>query len=115
MNNKRIHELLEWVKERNKPHGIIMGKDQYNKDIVAEYVSDPFLEILQHLLEVDIQKDPGGRAVCGDCDGDLALDTTTQCLMDPSGGYHDCKNGLSSDEYRVIKEYKSQQDKENDS
>lgn len=52
MTNKRIHELLEWVKEVNKP--ILMPKLGDGSEVTMH--ACPTYEILQHLLERDIER-----------------------------------------------------------
>lgn len=79
MNNKRIHELLEWVKsQKTTKRDLLNEKEVVENEKTKEYYSarglsvfipnvepiygdpyeviDPLYEILQHLLEVDIKR-----------------------------------------------------------
>lgn len=51
MNNKRIHELLEYVKAHTKERTITIDSNS----TITMY-PDPLYEIVQHLLEVEIKR-----------------------------------------------------------
>jgi hypothetical protein len=50
MNNKRIHELLEWIKDRAVKRSISINENQ-----TIDVEPDPIYEIIAHLLEEDIK------------------------------------------------------------
>lgn len=74
-SNKRIHELLEWVKSKktrtirdclNKAFIDEVGREGLAMMVEPVYgepyeVTDPMYEILQHLLEVDIDNSKGRK------------------------------------------------------
>lgn len=84
LTNKRIHELLKWVKSQKKTKRVILNEKEvkenqekrhyYSSRGLAVLVSevepiygeeyefmDPIYEIIQHLLEVDIENSKGRK------------------------------------------------------
>lgn len=95
LSNKRIHELLEWVKSQKTTKRHLLNEEEVRKnreiqdyhsrqghaifipDVDPIYgepyeVKEPLYEILQHLLEVDIEKHDG-RQYCKDHELDLVF------------------------------------------
>jgi len=70
-SNKRIHDLLEYIKKRNQAFlKDVIEDGEIAVPIPTYYMSHLRVqeEILQHLLEMDIENN-SGRPICPNCKG----------------------------------------------